>query len=255
MTTVLPFLAAGALGLAVGSFLNVCIYRLPAKRSLAWPPSACMGCGRTLRWFENVPVMAWLVLGGRCRTCKTAISVVYPAVEAFTAAMFVWAWWQYGPSWMLASRLLFGCALVVLFFIDLHHRILPNIITIPGTAIGFLLSLIGPPGWVSSLIGILLGGLVPFAIAELYYRVRGDEGLGMGDVKMLAMIGAFLGWPLMLLTLVVASFLGSFFGLGLILLRRGDMKSSMPFGTFLTIAAFIAVLAGQPVIDWYLGYF
>lgn len=255
MTTVLPLLAAGALGLAVGSFLNVCIYRLPLGKSLAWPPSACPACGRTLRWFENVPVFAWLALGGRCRTCRTTISAVYPVVEAFTAAMFAWAWWQYGPGWMLVSRLLFGCALVVLFFIDLRHRILPNAITLPGTAIGFLLSLIGPPGWVSSLIGIVLGGLVPFVIAELYYRLRGDEGLGMGDVKMLAMIGAFLGWPLMFLTLVLASFLGSSFGLGLIALRRGDMKSSMPFGTFLTIAAFASVLAGQGIIDWYLGYF
>jgi leader peptidase (prepilin peptidase)/N-methyltransferase len=253
--TVLPLVTAGLLGLAVGSFLNVCIYRLPIGKSLAYPPSACTSCGRALRWFENVPVVAWLVLGGKCRTCRAAISAEYPLVEAFTGAMFMWAWSQYGPGWLLFSHLLLGCALVVLFFIDLHHRILPNVITLPGIAIGFLLSLLNPPGWVSSLVGILLGGLIPFAIAELYFRVRGDEGLGMGDVKMLAMIGAFLGWPLMFLTLVIASFMGSFVGLSLIALRRGDMKSSMPFGTFLTLAAFVAIVTGDRIITWYLGYF
>jgi leader peptidase (prepilin peptidase)/N-methyltransferase len=253
--TLLPLITAGLLGLAVGSFLNVCIYRLPLGKSLAYPPSACPSCHRALRWFENVPVLAWLILGGRCRTCQTRISPVYPLVEAFTGAMFAWGWWQYGPSWLLASHLLFGCSLVVLFFIDLEHRILPNVITLPGIVIGFLLSLINPPGWASSLIGILLGGLIPYLIAELYFRVRGDEGLGMGDVKMLAMIGAFLGWRLMLLTLVLASFLGSVVGLGLIVLRRGDMKSSLPFGTFLTIAAFIALVVGNDLIAWYLRFF
>jgi leader peptidase (prepilin peptidase)/N-methyltransferase len=253
--TVVTLVIAALLGLAIGSFLNVCIYRLPLGKSLASPPSACPSCGRSLRWFENVPVAAWIVLGGRCRTCRTPISSVYPLVEAFTAAVFAWGWWHYGPGWILASHLLFACALIVLFFIDLHHRILPNVITLPGIVIGFLLSFVNPPGWVSSLVGIVLGGLIPFAIAELYYRIRGDEGLGMGDVKMLAMIGAFLGWPLMLLTLVVASFLGSFAGLGLILIRRGDMKSALPFGTFLTMAAFVALVAGHPVISWYLGFF
>jgi leader peptidase (prepilin peptidase)/N-methyltransferase len=253
--TLLPYICAGLLGLAVGSFLNVCIYRLPLAKSLAYPPSACPSCGRSLRWFENVPVVAWLALGGRCRTCRSRISAVYPLVEAFTGVMFVWAWWQYGPSWLLFSHLLFGCALVVLFFIDLRHRILPNAITLPGIAIGFLLSLINPPGWVSSLAGIVLGGLIPYAIAEIYFRVRGDEGLGMGDVKMLAMIGAFLGWRLMFLTLVIASFLGSVVGLSLIVLRRGDMKSSMAFGTFLTVAALISLVEGNRIIAWYLRFF
>ena len=255
MIDVAPFVIAALLGLAIGSFLNVCIYRLPLGKSLASPPSACPQCARPLRWFENVPVVAWIVLGGRCRTCRTPISGVYPLVEAFTGAVFVWGWWQYGPSWLLFSHLLFACALIVLFFIDLRHRILPNAITLPGIVIGLLLSFVNPPGWASSLVGIVLGGVIPFAIAELYYRIRGDEGLGMGDVKMLAMIGAFLGWKLMLLTLVVASFLGSFVGVGLILLRRGDMKSSLPFGTFLTVSAFFALVAGNSVLAWYLGFF
>lgn len=253
--SVVPYVMAALLGLAVGSFLNVCIYRLPLGKSLAYPPSACTRCGRPLRWFENVPVVAWIALGGRCRTCRAPISVVYPLVEAFTGALFVWAWWQYGPGWLLFSHLLFACSLIVLFFIDIHHRILPNAITLPGIAVGFLLSFLNPPGWIASLMGIVLGGLIPYAIAEIYYRIRGDEGLGMGDVKMLAMIGAFLGWRLMLLTLVVASFLGSFVGLGLIVMRRGDMKSSLPFGTFLTIASFVALVAGPSILAWYLGFF
>jgi leader peptidase (prepilin peptidase) / N-methyltransferase len=255
MTMVLPYVIAGLLGLAVGSFLNVCIYRLPIGRSLAYPPSACPQCGTPLRWFENVPVLAWIALAGKCRTCKAPISAVYPMVEAFTGALFVWAWWQYGPGWLLFSHLLFGCALIVLFFIDLRHRILPNVITLPGIAIGFLLSFITPPGWASSLIGILLGGVIPFAIGELYFRLRGEEGLGMGDVKMLAMIGAFLGWRLMLLTLVVASLLGSIVGVSLIVLRHGSMKSALPFGTFLTLAAFVALVTGTRIISWYLGFF
>lgn len=255
MTTEWLLLLAGLLGLAIGSFLNVCIYRLPIEQSLAYPPSRCMSCNRRLRWFENIPVFAWLALGGKCRTCRTPIPAVYPLVEAFTGAMFVLAAWHYGPGWLLFSRLLLGCALIVLFFIDLHHRILPNVITVPGTIVGFILSFVAPPGWVSSLIGLLLGGLIPFALAELYLRIRKIEGLGMGDVKMLALIGAFLGWKLMLLTLALGSFLGSFVGIGLILARKGDMKFALPFGTFLAMAAMVAAVVGDSVIAWYVGLY
>ena len=192
---------AGLLGLAVGSFLNVCIYRLPLEQSLAFPASHCTSCNRKLSWFENVPVLAWLVLRGRCRTCHTSISVVYPLVELFTGVMFALAAWHYGPGLLLVSRLLLGCMLIVLFFIDLRHRILPNVITVGGTVIGFIFSFVTPPGWVSSLIGLVIGGLIPFLLAEAYLRLRKIEGLGMGDVKMLALIGAFLGWQLVLLTL------------------------------------------------------
>jgi leader peptidase (prepilin peptidase) / N-methyltransferase len=246
---------AGILGLAVGSFLNVCIYRLPLRQSLVFPASHCTSCNRKLSWYENVPVLAWVVLRGRCRTCHEAISAVYPFVELFTGAMFAWATWQYGPGWLLASRLLFGCMLVVLFFIDLRHRILPNVITVGGTLVGFILSFVTEPGWVSSLVGLVIGALIPWAIAEFYFKLRKLEGLGMGDVKMLAMIGAFLGWKLVLFTLVVASFLGSFLGLGMIALGRGNLKSSMAFGTFLAIAAMLAAAVGDPIVRWYVGYY
>jgi leader peptidase (prepilin peptidase)/N-methyltransferase len=248
MTTPWLLLFAGMMGLAVGSFLNVCIYRLPLEQSLIFPGSRCTVCNRTLSWFENVPVLAWVVLGGRCRTCHTGISVVYPLVEAFTSVMFVWAAWQYGPGWLLFSRLL-------LFFIDLRHRILPNVITVGGTIVGFILSFVTPPGWVSSLIGLVIGGLIPLALAEAYLRVRKVEGLGMGDVKMLALIGAFLGWKLVLLTLALGSFLGSFVGVGLIVARRGDMKLALPFGTFLAIAAMISASVGDSLVAWYMGFY
>jgi leader peptidase (prepilin peptidase) / N-methyltransferase len=254
MTTT-GLILAGVLGLCVGSFLNVCIYRLPLEQSLAFPASHCMTCNRRLSWFENIPVVAWLALRGRCRTCHTRISIVYPLVEAFAGVMFVWAAWQYGMSWLLLSRLLLGCMLIVLFFIDLRHRILPNVITVPGTVAGFLLSFVAPPGWISSLIGLVIGGLIPLALAEAYLKLRKIEGLGMGDVKMLALIGAFLGWQLVLLTLAVASVLGSLVGLGLIVAKRGSMKLALPFGTFLAIAAMFAAAYGDPIVTWYTGFY
>jgi leader peptidase (prepilin peptidase)/N-methyltransferase len=245
---------SGLLGLCVGSFLNVCIYRLPRETSLIWPASHCPRCSTPLKWYDNVPVAGWLALGGRCRFCRGRISPVYPFVEAFTGVMFAWATWQYGLDWMLVSRLLLGCALVVLFFIDYEHRILPNVITIPGTIIGFAFSFVTPPGWVSSLIGLVVGGLIPLVVAEVYLRVRHIEGLGMGDVKMLALIGAFLGWQQVLLTLVVSSFLGSVVGLPLAI-RQRDMKASMPFGTFLALAALLAATLGDRLIAWYLSFY
>ena len=245
----------GVLGLVVGSFLNVCIYRLPRGESVHWPGSHCTVCNRSLAWYENIPLVSWLVLGGRCRTCREPISAMYPVVEAVTAAVFVAGYFIYGVTPLLAARLLFACAMIVLFAIDLHHQILPNSITVPGIVIGFALSLALPPGWLSSLIGLFAGAGVLFAIAEAYYRVRGVEGLGMGDVKMLAMIGAFLGWQLMLLTLVLASFAGSLLGLALIASGRGSMTLKLPFGTFLAVGALVAAVAGEPILNWYLGFY
>ena len=248
-------LLLGLLGAAVGSFLNVCIYRLPRRESLNWPASHCTSCDRPLSWYENIPIVSWLVLRGRCRTCRSPVSIQYPVVEAITAGVFVAGYLFYGPTPVLPARLLFACAMIVLFAIDLHHQILPNVITVPGIVIGFALSLVLPPGWVASLIGLLAGGGLLFAIAEAYYRLRGIEGLGMGDVKMLAMIGAFLGWKLMLVTLVIASFAGSLVGIGIMALGRGGMKAALPFGTFLAVGALVAAVAGDPLLEWYLGMY
>ena len=242
-------------GLIVGSFLNVCIYRLPRKQSVNWPGSRCTSCARPLSWYENVPVISWVVLRGRCRTCGEGISAIYPLVELITAGLFVAGYVIYGWTPLLAVRLAFACAMVVLFAIDLRHHLLPNVITVPGIVIGFALSLFLPPGWKSALIGLLAGGGVLFAIAEGYYRLRGIEGLGMGDVKMLSMIGAFLGWKLMLVTLVLGSFAGSIIGLGVIALGRGGMKAALPFGTFLAVGALTAAVVGDPIVEWYTGFY
>ena len=245
-------IVAGLFGAIVGSFLNVCIYRLPRGASVVRPPSACPGCGRALAWFDNIPVLSYMVLGGRCRSCREPISVRYPIVEALTALMFAGAWWLWGPSLLLAARLIFGCALIVLFAIDLEHQLLPNAITLPGIVVGFVFSFFTELGWLASLIGILVGGGILYATAEAYYRIRGEEGLGMGDVKMLAMVGAFLGWQLAFMTLMLASLAGSVIGGVMILFQRGGMKTALPFGTFLAVGAALAATVGLPLLDWYL---
>jgi leader peptidase (prepilin peptidase) / N-methyltransferase len=243
------------LGLIVGSFLNVCIYRLPRRESVNWPGSHCTSCNRSLSWYENIPLVSWMALGGRCRTCRTPISAAYPIVEAVTGLVFLAAFLLYGLTPIFLVRVAFACAMIVLFVIDLRHRILPNVITVPGIVVGFAASLWLPPGWLSSLLGLVIGGGVLFLIGEIYYRTRGVEGMGMGDVKMLAMIGAFLGWPLMILTLILASFAGSLFGGVMIASGRGGMKAALPFGTFLAVGALIAAVAGDPIVTWYLGFY
>jgi leader peptidase (prepilin peptidase)/N-methyltransferase len=245
----------GVVGLLVGSFLNVCIYRLPRQQSIVWPASRCGACARPLAWFENVPLLSWLVLGGRCRTCGERISVMYPAVEAATGAIFFVALQVFGWTPLLAVRLLFACALVVLFGIDLRHRILPNGITLPGVVVGLVCSAFLPPGLPAALLGAALGAGVLFAIGEAYYRLRGIDGLGMGDVKMLGMIGAFLGWRQTLVTLVLASVLGSLVGVGVILSRRGGLQAALPFGTFLAAGALVAAVAGETMLAWYLSFY
>ena len=255
MTGLPPVWLVVALGLAIGSFLNVCIYRLPRGESVVRPPSRCPSCGRGLRWFDNVPVLGYVLLGGRCRTCRAVVSPMYPIVEVTTALVFVLQYLQLGWQPLLGVRLLFAAALIVLFVIDLQQRILPNIITLPGVAIGVAASLLFEPGWRASLIGVAAGGGALWAVGEAYFRLRGEEGMGMGDVKMLAMIGAFLGWQLMLVTLLMASLSGSVFGGGMVLLNRGGMKYALPLGSFLAAGALIATHVGQPLIGWYLGYY
>jgi leader peptidase (prepilin peptidase)/N-methyltransferase len=242
-------------GACVGSFLNVCIYRLPRHESLAWPGSRCTSCGRALAWYENIPILSWVTLRGRCRTCRAPVSPMYPIVEAVTALTFLGGYLLYGVTLLGLVRVLFACALIVLFVTDLQHKILPNAITLPGIVAGFVCSVFFPPGWRDSLIGVAVGGGLLYAIAEGYYRIRGQEGLGMGDVKLLAMIGAFLGWKLVLLTLVFASFSGSVIGVAMIASKRGDMKYALPFGTFLAIGAVLSAAWGTPIVDWYFGFY
>jgi leader peptidase (prepilin peptidase) / N-methyltransferase len=254
MPEVLTTALLALVGAAVGSFLNVCILRLPAKQSIVNPGSRCTRCARALRWYENVPIVSWIRLRARCAGCGHRISVMYPLVEVATAITFVAAWRAFGPTPLLATRLIFLSALIVLAVTDLRERLLPNAITLPGIIVGLVCSLVAPPGPISALLGVVIGGVVPFVVGEIYYRVRGVDGLGMGDVKMLAMIGAFLGWQLMLLTLVLASFVGSLVGVGFIAAGKGA-KYALPFGTFLALGAVAAMFAGDAVLAWYLGFY
>jgi leader peptidase (prepilin peptidase) / N-methyltransferase len=243
------------LGLTVGSFLNVCIHRIPREQSLMFPPSRCPGCEHRLSWFENIPVLSYAVLGGRCRKCRSRISIRYPLVELATMALFIVHGEVFGWSALLVPRLLFACAMVVLFAIDLEHHLLPNVITLPGIAIGLISSAVLPPGLVDALIGAAIGGGVLWLIGEAYYRYSGHEGMGGGDVKMLAMIGAFLGWKLVLVTLVLSSFAGSLIGVAVIALKRGGMKYALPYGTFLALGALVASLAGDAIVNWYVSLY
>jgi leader peptidase (prepilin peptidase)/N-methyltransferase len=241
-------------GAAIGSFLNVCIIRLPARESIVRPRSRCRDCERPLPWRENLPVVSWIALRGRCAGCGGSIPAMYPLVELATIVTFVAAWHAFGPTPLLASRLLLLSALIALAVTDLRDRLLPNAITLPGIGAGLAFGFVAPPGIRGAVAGVIVGGLVPFVVAELYYRVRGEEGLGLGDVKMLGMIGAFLGAPLALVTLFLASFLGVVVGLPLVMIKR-DRKYQIPFGTLLAVSAVAALFAGGRVIDWYIGLY
>ena len=255
MTEAGALVVLSVFGLAVGSFLNVCIVRLPLGQSVAMPGSRCPACGRSLKWFENVPVLGWLFLRGRCRTCRARISLVYPVVEVVTPLVFVVQYWDVGLTPLLLVRLVFCAAMVVLFVIDLQHRLLPNAVTLPGIGVGLAAALVMEPGWRSAVLGVVVGGGGLLLVAELYYRLRHEEGLGMGDVKMLAMIGAFLGWQPMLVTLFLASLLGSIVGIGMLVLGLGDSKYALPLGSFLALAAIVTSTSGNGLVRWYGGFY
>lgn len=254
-TTGLELAIVAFLGLAIGSFLNVVIHRLPRGESIVSPGSRCPACGYGLRAMDNIPVVSYLVLRGRCRQCGIRISPRYPLVEIATAALFVLHYFVFGWTPLLAVRLLFAASLVALFAIDLEHHLLPDAITLPGIGVGLLASLFLPPGIRDALIGILAGGGVLWLIGEAYYRYAGEEGMGGGDVKMLAMIGAFLGWQLVIVTLVFSSIAGSVIGVLLIVTKRGGLKYALPYGTFLALAALVSSLAGAQIVNWYVGMY
>lgn len=239
----------GVLGLLVGSFLNVVIRRLPAGESIAFPASHCPLCKAPIRWHDNVPLLGYLLLGGRCRACRAPISAEYPLVEAATGALFAAIAWRVGMVAALPVYLLLGAALLALAVIDLHHRILPDRITLPGIAVGLAASAtLLPSGLVSAVIGAVAGGGLFYLIAVLS---RG--GMGGGDIKLIAMVGAFLGWQAVLLTTFLASVAGGLVG-GVLMLAFGKgRKHAVPFGPFLSLAAIVSLLWGPDMIAWYLG--
>jgi leader peptidase (prepilin peptidase)/N-methyltransferase len=250
----MEYLLAFTFGAVIGSFLNVCIFRLPAGQSIVSPASRCPACGTPVRSHDNVPILSYMLLHGRCRDCRSPISLRYPAVEALTGFMFVLLLYRIGPLPILAVDAAFVAALIVLSFIDLDHQIIPDVISLPGIAIGLLLSTLGyGPALVDSALGVLVGGGLLYAVAIGYHALTGREGMGGGDIKLLAMIGAFLGWKNVLLTLVLGSLSGALVGIGLILVRGDDRKVPIPFGPFLAVGALCALLFGDPLIHWYLN--
>ncbi len=261
------------LGLVIGSFLNVCILRIPLEVPITVPRSHCPHCKKLIRWYDNVPVLSYLILGGRCRRCKKKISARYPLIEAVTGLISVLLYLKFGLGVEWAIFFLFSAALLVLAFIDIDHRILPDVITLNGIWLGAIASvyLAEPSPLVSrilrsagldvtnprfialvgSLLGVVAGGGLLWGVAAAYLRLRGIEGMGFGDVKMMAMVGALLGAPMALLTIMLGSLLGSVVGLTFMRLTGKSRDYELPFGTFLGIAGIVAVLYGEDLVRLY----
>lgn len=268
--------AVGLFGALIGSFLNVVIHRVPREESIAFPASHCPSCGTAIRPYDNIPVVSWAVLRGRCRSCRTPISARYPSVELLTAALFALTYWFHsGLTLSLPFDLAFVAAILALIFIDAEHMILPNVITYPGTALALVARVVVPNlygvaslggtqtqmrPWLVSLGGALLGALVGggflWLVGWIWERWRGVEAMGLGDVKMMFMVGAFLGWPLTLLTIFVGVLTGSFAGVAVMMRsKERDMQMMLPFGIFLGVGSLVSLFFGTTIIDWYLAKF
>jgi leader peptidase (prepilin peptidase)/N-methyltransferase len=237
----------------VGSFLNVCILRLPKEESIIWPGSHCPHCKKLIRFYDNIPLISYILLRGKCRYCHRSISFQYPLIEGITALSSLFLIMKFGPSLSYLIYFAFVATLIVITLIDLYHQIIPDVISLPGIGVGLLVSLINPYiTFFNSLIGILLGGGSLFLVATLYQFFFKREGMGGGDVKLLAMIGAFLGWKAVILTILLSSFIGSITGIIIMVLKGKDFKYAIPFGPFLSLSAVISLFCGPSLIDWYL---
>lgn len=269
------------LGACIGSFLNVVIYRVPNELSIVMPNSACPNCKNPIKPYDNIPVLSWLILGGKCRSCKEPIAWRYPAVELLTAWLFVLVAWQIGFTPFLAVALAFSAAMISLIFIDAEHMILPNVITYPMFVIALIVRIVFPiafgytfsdmtygpisslhgyPAWAVSLAGALFGALIGggslWAVGAIWKLLRGVDAMGLGDVKLLFGIGALLGWRLTILTIFIGAFTGAIAGAAILIVRKDkDMQSQIPFGIFLGIGSFVALLFGDRLIAWYLTQF
>ncbi len=271
----MPYLIVAVLGLAFGSFLNVCISRLPRQESIIAPRSRCPRCGKPIRWYDNIPVASYIVLRGRCRDCRERISPLYPVVEILTAAMLLVTYARYGLTPEFAKYSALGMLLLVLIFTDLTERRIPHAVTIFGTGIGLLLSFFVPvddrllewasrrlglfiEGPTSSLLGAvsgsLFGGGLFYAVGEAFYRLRHKEGLGFGDVMLMMMVGCFLGVPLTLMTILLGSVLGTLVAGPLHLASPRFRNYEWPYGSFLGAAAIYSSLGGKPLLDAYLRW-
>lgn len=225
-------------GAAIGSFLNVCIFRLPAKTSIVKPRSRCPYCQHPIRSGDNIPLISFILLHGKCRDCGGKISWRYPLVEFITAVLALLLFLKFGLTLKFLTFFIFTAVLIVITFIDLDHQIIPDIITLPGIPIFFLLAIfVVKIPWMEALIGLLIGGGVLFAIAFVYEFLTKREGMGGGDIKLLAMIGGFLGWKSLIFVLLLSSFSGAVVGIAAMIIKKQDMKYAVPFGPFLSAAA------------------
>lgn len=245
---------AGLFGALIGSFLNVCIHRLPRQESIAWPGSHCPRCSHSITWYDNIPILSYFALAGRCRHCAVRIPFRYPLVEILNASGYVGLVWFFGPSWVAVVYGLLYSALLVVAGTDLSHKIIPNVVTFPGIIVGLVCATtVLPLGFLGGMLGVLVGGGILWLLAWASPYLFGREGMGGGDIKLLAMIGAFLGWKPALMTIMVGSFLGSLVGVTLIAARVIKREDYIPFGPFLVCGALLALFFGQSILDWYQG--
>lgn len=245
------------LGLAVGSFLNVCIYRIPLKKSILFPSSFCPRCENKIKFYDNVPLLSYILLKGKCRYCHQKISLIYPAVEFLSGLIFLLLFFKYGLSWDFVSRVFLFSSLIVIFFIDLKYQIIPDVITLPGIVAGLGFSILTKsPPFFESFLGLLVGGGVLYLIALIGDRVFKKESMGGGDIKLAAMLGAFLGWQKVLLVFFFGSFLGAVVGIiSFVFSQKIREKRVIPFGPFLAIATLLVIFLGNQLIDLYVRFF
>lgn len=248
-------IAAFIFGACIGSFLNVCIYRIPEGKSIVHPPSSCPQCGYAIRFYDNVPILSYLFLGGRCRRCRTPIPLRYPLVEATTGIAALALLMKFGLTWATVIYFLFVALLLVITFIDIDHQIIPDRLSLPGIPLFFGLAFFIPEvSWRASLMGIVVGGGILYLVAVAYQLATGRDGMGGGDIKLLAMIGGLIGWQGILFTIFFSSLAGTLVGLGLALPSGGSLKRRLPFGPFLAAGAIAYIFFGPELIHWYLGF-
>jgi leader peptidase (prepilin peptidase)/N-methyltransferase len=241
-------------GTVIGSFLNVCIYRLPLKISIISPRSICPSCGRSIPFYENIPILSYLLLKGKCQGCNAPISLQYPLVEFLTGLVALSLTLRFGLSPATLIYFLFISGLMVITFIDLKYQIIPDVISLPGIGMGLLSSFVLPQvSFLDSLLGALVGGGSLLTVLSGYYLLTKREGMGFGDVKLLAMIGAFLGWKGALVGLITGAFLGTLIGVLLMIKEKKDLKHPIPFGPFLSIGAIVFIFFGKEMIMVYLN--
>ncbi len=243
-------------GLLFGSFANVIILRLPKNMSVVKPRSKCPKCEKSIRWFDLIPVISWVLLGAKCRNCKAKIHWRYPLVELLMGALFCGMYLKVGWSWLLLEYLIFSFGLVVVSFIDLDHMILPDSFTLSGVVLGLLGGILNPARELMPAVwGVLFGGGFLWAVAYIYYLIRKEEGMGGGDIKLLAWIGAILGWTSVPFVILVSSIIGTVFGVFVALKNKAGMRSTIPFGPYLALAALLYIFWGQELAQWYMDLF